>query len=182
MKTTANADNGMGAALKIREIAEKRAALEAGMKDMERGLAQLGIRIDTCREQITPPSDIANMAVKASRMERKFLSLKKQLRAADPERLDANTRDAIRELAAQTRAYRFNTRALEQETRKNCEILHSLADKLKLELAERRARELREAREKAARIRVANFQAKPKTGKAEPKKSAVIIPFKKRGE
>lgn len=168
-----------------REILEKQAALEAGFAEMERGLQALGARIEDCREQIRGPSEIADLAVNASRLERKFLSLRKKMTARDQGDIDAQTRAAIRDLAEKNRERRFNTRALERETRRNSRILNKLAEKLKAELNKKRADELKAAREKAARIKLQ--QNPPKKAarphlRAVPKKSADIVPFPARAK
>ena len=123
------------------------------------------------------------MAVNASRLERKFLSLQKKFKAPAPEELDAETRTAIQELSEQDQHRRFNTRALQRETRRNAKILNALADKLKSELGRRRAEDLRVEREKAAKVRLAQMPkaANARLGlKAVPKKSADILPFPKK--
>lgn len=163
-----------------RELLNKQAALEVGFKEMEQGLKALGVRIEDCRFQMSAPSEIADMAVNASRLERKFLSLRKKLKAPRETPVDAETRQVIRELAEKNRTKQFNTRALERETRRNSKILNSLAEKLKGELNKRRAEDLKVAREKAARVRL---QQNPPKVAPKPKlnvvreKSAAILPF-----
>ncbi len=163
-----------------RELLDKKAALEAGFQEMERGLHALGVRIEDCREQISGPSEIADMAVNASRLERRFLSLRKKLKAPEDAPLDQGTKSAIRDLVHQNRQRLFNTKALERETRRNSQILNSLAEKLKSELNKQRAEDLKAARAKAAKVRLA--QNPPRVMPKPPlnvvkEKSAVIIPF-----
>lgn len=167
-----------------RQFLNRQAELELGLQEMERGLRALGARIEDCRDQMAGPSEIENMAVNASRLERKFLSLRKKLKAPEAP-MDQGTKAAIRELAEKNRVRRFNTRALERETRRNSRILNALADKLKTELNKKRAEELKAAREKAAKVKLAQNPprvAKPTVVKPAPKKSADIIPFPTRGK
>lgn len=163
-----------------RNFLNRQAELEMGFQEMEQGLKALGIRIEDCREHMSAPSEIADMAVNASRLERRFLSLRKKLKAPEETPIDPGTRQAIRELAARNRQKAFNTRALERETRRNSKILNSLAEKLKGELNKRRAEDLKIAREKAAKVRLQQnppkVTAKPKLNVVK-KKSADILPF-----
>lgn len=179
-------DNGKFARIETRaELLEKQARLEQGFKQMEQGLRDLGLRISYCQDQVYGGSEIADMAVNASRLERKFLSLRKKLKAPEDPPVDPETRRAIRELADKNRGMRFNTRALERETKRNSRILNTLADKLKQELGKRRQRELKEAREKAARVRLSQAPGKAAASprlKAVPEKSAEIVPFPVRGK
>ena len=176
MRNTGNIESLEGR----RELLNKQAALEVGFKEMEQGLRALGVRIEDCRFQMSAPSEIADMAVNASRLERRFLSLRKKLKAPHETPIDPETRQTIRELAARNRQQHFNTRALERETRRNSKILNSLAEKLKGELNKRRAEDLKIAREKAAKVRL---QQNPPKVAAKPKlnvvkeKSADILPF-----
>jgi len=163
-----------------RALLDKQAALEVGFKEMEQGLAALGVRIEDCRFQMSAPSEFADMAVNASRLERRFLSLRKKLKTPPETPIDPETRQTIRELATKNRQQHFYTRALKRETRRNSKILNSLAEKLKGELNKRRAEDLRVAREKAAKVRL---QQNPPQVAAKPKlnlvkeKSADILPF-----
>jgi len=93
----------------INAIKEKRAAIEAGMEEMERGLERLGLRIELCRDR---------MATKTQANPR-TLSLKEKLES--------------------TRRISFDTRKIERETRNNCRKLNEIAAELKGELAKRRA-------------------------------------------
>lgn len=165
-------------------LLEKQAKLEEGFRQMEKGLNDLGFRISNCRDQVYGTSEIADLAVNASRLERKFLSLRKKLKAPEEGPVDPETRQAIRDLANKNRS-RFNTTAIERETRRNSKILNSLADRLRHELSKRRQRELEAAREKAAMVKLAQTRAKaparPKL-QAVPDKSADILPFPVRGK
>ncbi len=176
MNNTGNIENLQGR----RELLDKQAALEVGFREMEQGLRALGVRIEGAREYISAPSEIADMAVNASRLERRFLSLRKKLKAPTETPIDPETRQTIRELAARHRQQAFNTQALERETRRNSKILNSLAEKLKGELNKRRTEDLKIAREKAAKVRL---QQNPPRVTPKPKlnvvqeKSADILPF-----
>jgi len=167
------------------DLLEKQALLEEGLRQMEEGLNNLGLRISNCQNHFEERSEIAHMAVNASRLERKFLSLRKKLKSPDEAPLDDNTREAIRELSEKNRNLRYNTRAIERETRRNSRILNTLAEKLKSELNKRRARDIEDAREKAAKVRLAQA---PKHRPAPPKlqavqtRSAEIVPFPVRGK
>jgi hypothetical protein len=121
VKTFTNT-GGMGLALdkvSLSAIKERRAAIEAGLEEMDRGLERLGLRIELCRERM-----VHRAPVKPG-----DLSLRQKF----------SSRDRAMDLAGRTRRIGFDTRAIERETRNNCRKLNELTHQLKNEVERRRA-------------------------------------------
>ncbi len=151
MKTFTNT-GGMGLALdkaSLSAIKERRAAMEAGLEKMERGLERLGLRIELCRDRL----------VRCTPIKPGDLSLRQKF----------SSRDRAMDLAERTRRIGFDTRAIERETRNNCRKLNELAHQLKDEVARRRA--LDKERPKPA------LKVVPVAKMPDPRPSAKILRF-----